>query len=390
MSQVNVKGGFNAILRVTQNSSNESLCVLQKPLLKKTENWSLQVTDLFLNKTPAINRDQGVQFTIVAFDGMSPGFREDDYSFTPHRCYTIMEYVIQLQRFFNKFSFLFWKYGVVNTKGVTAEAIASFISGVNIDTTGVNYTRYNVVPDPLAAFNLDYNEGYSGYSSICSCSLSSDMKLKIKLAPIFLANFFIACPDHFVRRLEFQKYIFNITRGDGGGVLAVPGPLFADGALQPNGYPPFVAAVATRVVGADVVTFESDFTVRELDERVSIDLVSTFPASRKIHTINGKEEHEYVLARFDLSNMKTFESVTWQDDESMSTRTQITETYEAGTQNLTRGNPDFESNLLLPGQLQQIHLQLYTRYFENNTFEREKTDVEDGFWHTRILFSKKI
>ena len=102
MSIANQKGGFNVTLRVTQNSSSESLCVLQKPLLKKAENWSLQVTDLFVNSTPPLNRQMGEQFRIRAFDagGLSAGYRPDDYIFTPKRCYTIMQYVFQLQEFF--------------------------------------------------------------------------------------------------------------------------------------------------------------------------------------------------------------------------------------------------------------------------------------------------
>ena len=68
MSIANQKGGFNVTLRVTQNSSSESLCVLQKPLLKKAENWSLQVTDLFVNSTPPLNRQMGEQFRIHALE----------------------------------------------------------------------------------------------------------------------------------------------------------------------------------------------------------------------------------------------------------------------------------------------------------------------------------
>ena len=393
MSQVNIKGGFNALLRVTQNSSNESLCVLQKPLLKKSENWSLQVTDFFLNKTPPINMDQEVQLKIAAFDVMSAGFRKDDYEFTPHRCYTIMEYVVQLQEFFKKFSFLFWKYGVGDVKGATEDQEDDFIeTAEDIAGIGVNYTKFNWVPDEIAR---DFgegtelmNEGFGGYPLICSCSLGSDMKLKIKLQPIFLANFFIDCQDHLVRRLGFKKFLFHITTL--GEPLDVTGSLFIVAPAPEGGYAPFVVSVTNRIVGPDDVTFETDFTVRELDERVSIDLVSTFPASRKIHVIDSKEQHDYILARFDLSNMKTFESVTFQDDAEMSTSTKITESYEAGIENLTRGNPDYASNLLLPGQLQQIHLMLYTRYLEDGVFRKVKTDVEDGFWHARIIFSKKI
>ena len=55
MSIANHKGGFSTTLRVTQNNKNETLCMLDKPFLKKAENWSLQVTDFFINKVQALN-----------------------------------------------------------------------------------------------------------------------------------------------------------------------------------------------------------------------------------------------------------------------------------------------------------------------------------------------
>ena len=399
MSLANAKGGFNVTLRVTQNSSNESMCVLQKPLLKKTGNWSLQVTDLFINKTPPVNRELGEQFRIFAYEGRSTGFKASDYIFTPKNCFTVMEYVGQLQEFFNKFSFLFWQYGVTNPKGVSAAQIDDFITGPNIITSGVNYTKHNLVPDPLAAAGTIIDEGYGSLPKICVCSLDSDLKLRITMQPIFLANFYIVCEDHFIRKLGLPKYMFQLDFFEDLEIRTVTPPtalfnfdadvidwVIRDGSLSP----PFVENIGQRVVSTESTVFFSDFTVRELDERVSIDLVSTFPVSRKIHVIDGIEQHEYLLARFDLANLKQFESVTFQDDDNMYTSTQITETYEAGIENLTRGNADYESNILLPGSLQQIHLMLYTRYLENNKFERQKTDMEDGFWHCRILFSKKI
>ena len=129
--------------------------------------------------------------------------------------------------------------------------------------------------------------------------------------------------------------------------------------------------------------------MRELDDRLSLDLVSTFPASRKINILDGVEQHDYILARFDLSDYKEFRSVTTQDPDTMSSSVEITETYEAGLENMTRGNPDYESNLLLNGSLQQIHLMLFTRYLENGVIKRVKAEMNDGFWHCRILFSKK-
>ena len=57
MTFVNDKGGFHKKLTVTQNSYSESLTVLKNAFLKKTENYSLQVTDFFTNKSPELFLD---------------------------------------------------------------------------------------------------------------------------------------------------------------------------------------------------------------------------------------------------------------------------------------------------------------------------------------------
>ena len=104
MSIANQKGGFSTTLRVEQNNSNEAMCMLDKPLLKKSENWSLQLTDFFINKTQPLNLALGQQLIIVPFaqEGFSDGWKDSDYTFTPIKCYTVAEYAMQLQTFFHQ------------------------------------------------------------------------------------------------------------------------------------------------------------------------------------------------------------------------------------------------------------------------------------------------
>ena len=386
MSVANNKGGFNTTLRVEQNSSNEVLCSLGKPFIKKTENWALSVTDFFINTTPELNRELAEQFRIVSYEAPLPaGFRDADYIFTPQKCYTVCEYAVQLQEFFRKFGFLFWRYGVTNPRGIDPVEEAAFIT----PATPVNFTKKNMVP----AGNGLVNEGWLDLPRVCSCFLDSDLRLNIRLEPVFVANFFIQCKPHFAKRLGFPDYIFQIfDDSNAPGVIVNLLPptdaLLQVGPAPPGGYL-FVDDVANRTAPNDPTTFQSKFTIRELDDRVSLDLVSTFPASRKINVLDGVEEQEYLLARFDLSSYKEFENVYRQDDERMLGTTEITENFQAGLENLTRGNPDYESNHLLSGSINQVHLMLYTRYLEHNKIVRVKTDCTDGFWHTRMLFSKK-
>jgi hypothetical protein len=106
--------------------------------------------------------------------------------------------------------------------------------------------------------------------------------------------------------------------------------------------------------------------------------------------LNGKEEHEYILARFILNDYKTFKTNTISDDNGIRGTRSITENMVIGLEDLTRGNPNVESNFLLPGSIRQFRIGLFSRYFEGGKIITKKTDVEDGFWSLKLLFSKKV
>ena len=408
MSIVNHKGGFNTTMRITQNSSNESICMLDKPFLKKAENWSLQVTDLFINKSQPLNLELTEQLRIVPFRGVGfgNGWLESDYVFVPKKCYTVLEYVIQLQEFFKHFSFIFWQYGIQGVVGIT-QVQANHLITQNFNTRTINYVKNNVVPNtyPTAAETLNgivnIDEGYASKPIICSCFVDSHLHINIKLQPTFTANFFIECNQSFAERLGMLPFLFAIVDVNNAPGHIVPAPEPNEISMfdyitpiQANGYVAYTQEVQDALIANAVPNnsfdFTSDFTIRELDDRLSLDIVCVFPISRKIFVLDDKEEHEFLLARFDLTSYKTFENVSTQNDSNMLETINIVETFQAGLENMTRGNADFSSNMLLPGQIHQIHFMLYTRYRNKNVIERVKTDMEDGFWHLRLLFSKKV
>ncbi len=87
-------------------------CTLKKPL-KKSEQWVLQLTNMFINKSPTINLDKEAQLEIHSLSGqpLATHFSASDLIFIPQNTYTVCEYVTQLQRFFSKFSYRFWRVG---------------------------------------------------------------------------------------------------------------------------------------------------------------------------------------------------------------------------------------------------------------------------------------
>jgi hypothetical protein len=161
-------------------------------------------------------------------------------------------------------------------------------------------------------------------------------------------------------------------------------------ALFQAGTQNFINDVNNRIITAHEIVRITGFSVDELDSRLSLDIQCTFPNSNKISVLNGKEEHEYILARFILNDYKTFKTNTISDDNGIRGTRSITENMVIGLEDLTRGNPNVESNFLLPGSIRQFQIGLFSRYFEGGKIITKKTDVEDGFWSLKLLFSKKV
>ena len=55
MTTVNEKGGHYLTLTVLQTERPEVNCMLKDSILKKSENWAIQLTDFVLSKQPLIN-----------------------------------------------------------------------------------------------------------------------------------------------------------------------------------------------------------------------------------------------------------------------------------------------------------------------------------------------
>ena len=107
MSIVNTKGGFFKKLKVCRNGHNESRCVLKEGFLKKTENYSMQLTNFIINKLPEIFYEPNVPFleihqhsgfdALLNVDNWQAHFTEETRIFIPKKCYTVTELITQLE-----------------------------------------------------------------------------------------------------------------------------------------------------------------------------------------------------------------------------------------------------------------------------------------------------
>ena len=394
MSLVNLKGGFHVSLRVEQSGSSEVTCMLKNVFLKDSSKWSMQLTDFFMNKASSIQRDLTNQLEIHNLNAgnMDTHYSPEDYIFEAKNCFTVCEYVRQLQEFFNRFSFRFWKVGVANILPNGLDGGHIHLDDAARANTPVNYTKRNFMEVPTAAGGLAWvDQGYGAvvnglevYPRICSVSLTNEMKLEFLFTRVFLSQFYVSISDSLKDILEFpSSNLFFIQHA--------PAPDEDDDIVSPADLPHLLAnAIVARNWATVSKVFVTGYSISALDTRLSLDVSSVFPASRKLSIENGKEKHEYLLARFDLTNEKLFESTSRQNQDGMITGTEISETFSSGLVNLTRGNMDFEANYLLPGQIQQITLKLWTRYMEEGKIEYYPAKLDDGYFHTRMLFSKKV
>ena len=359
MSLANQRGSYHKKLFISRNGHNESRCVLKHAFLKKTENYALQITDFYLNKIPTVFRDEDeVLFEIKQYMGL--GLDPDnwqahilvsDRQFKAKRCYSVPELIRQATNFLHRFGF------IVQRMGYSFDYIDDGVLGASLNL--MNF-KERPPPELLANFlAVDYkadeeNYGFEAFANdarLVHMDITKDNVVRIHYSHAFSQNFYI-------RLSEKMRQRFN----------------FATRNLQSEERQIFVAGN----------------TIAHLDERVSVDIVGTLHASSKISVLNGKEGREYILGRFPLAQADEFKTKSYYTEDKLLSDTTIISSYPLGMQNLTRFNPNFESNHLLNGSIEEINIELRVRYLEDGNFVNYPLECEDAFWSLVLLFSKKV
>ena len=215
-----------------------------------------------------------------------------------------------------------------------------------------NFTKRNIKGVDDEGENVDF--GYGGFendASICKVDITKDNVIRFQYSNAFATNFYIRFSERMRERLAFGNR--NL-----------------------------------QSVGKSI--HFSPNTIAHLDERISIDIVGTLHASSKISVLNSVEGREYIIGRFPLAQADEFKTRSYVSDDEVQDVTTISSTYPLGMQNLTRFNPNFESNHLLNGKINEINIELRTRYFEQGEFIDVPMECEDAFWSLVMLFSKKV
>ena len=385
MTFVNERGAHYMTLTVLGTENPELNCMLKTPILKKSENWTVQLTDFILSRQPLINPHIKTPFLEIKayFDGVAlANIYGTDHIFTPNKCTSVLTLYRELFAFCQKFTQLFYSYGLGdgnnNQVYSSAEVEDEFFTNAERNTK-------KLVEDKSS-------------DNFLRVRLTADLKLEFILGRDFCHTFYIELSDYASEMIGLPKNIFHLQDDAGN---AYTSSKANPTVYEELGFVTFDTGVVFDLNDREVILEDgfgvriiSEESIKNYDERMSIDLVSTFPVSRKVCVFNGKHQEDYLLGRFDLSSFRDFnieQEYSLQIDQYSEPNTQIIEKHHVSAFNLTTGFPNYESNHFINGPVQSVNLKLFARYINRKKeISTQLMDMEDGFFQVRCLFTKKI
>ena len=203
MSTVANKGGLVKHLSVTRNSDSQSQTMLKTPFLSKSENYSVEVASFCVNKVPVISRVTEPAVVIRPWDTEFPAaegelpiyYQYEDSHFTPKNCYSISEFVLQLQDFLHRFGFTFFHYGVETMRGFTQEEEKEILDEDERDEKPFFFTKTELRDGPGGVENRGWETIRRGSREeggrIVTARVSPNGMLRVELSALFAANFYL-------------------------------------------------------------------------------------------------------------------------------------------------------------------------------------------------------
>ena len=388
--QANRQGGFYKSLTVSRNGNANSNTILGSAFLKKTENYTCVVRDFVTNITPPLNDSSEVAFQIFirGTGAQGPGdvafpvyWQLRDTQFTPSPYHSTIEFLRQAQQFFHKFTFLVRTIGAAGLQGTDENGVLRANLTQAERTDGYPFIKNNWFGNTNRGWAW-LTDGWSmqEVNKLVQCRMMSDGVFELMMSPAFANNFYIQVGVETRRLLGFDEHVFAVALANGN-------ITFAEDLLvgAPATFNPLVANNIARPVQQ-----KSKNALHQLDERMSLDVIATLPISNKIISVDGDEEHEYILARFPLNDYNRFDTKLEGTDDRITDNIMVVEEVNVGLEDMTQNSPSSSAIYLLPGTIQEINFQLRTRYYSDNTVKTERTNMNNGFWTITLLFGKKV
>jgi hypothetical protein len=352
MTQANLRGGYIKTLEISQDESHQSKCMLSDELLKKADNYVLQVTRFISNVTPNVNTYDENVFEVLRRPGPNDNFLsvaaianqnlpESIRMFRPQNVKTTLELARQMMVFSNLHDGLSITLNEDNT--------------IRISMTLAFGTEYYIRVGPITRKLLGLREylfyfQYQDLFNVDIWAINNEYFPENTIA-LFLAD---VVGNFFVFRAAVAFAVHQ------GGALAG----------QPRRAP---------------ILYESENTISCLDTRLSLDVEASFPISTQHQILNGVESHDFLLGRFPINDYIDHH-VSYTDRNQYS----VMETVNLGLEDLCRKNPETITNYLMPGEIRVVNISVRTRYIEDQKIKVVDTDYSNGgFFSLKLMFSKK-
>ena len=372
---MNQKGGFAKSLRCLQNHSPVVSCMLKNRFLEHTENYTLRFEDFVLCEDTNIFEPVDDLVPLIEINRLGParfrnGIGDPDLKFRGN-FKSVSGFVKALDHFLFRAGVVIMSYGLDQAFSFDHPAIGQVGANGRVD-----------VFDGSA-------EAFPKQGHIASCFIAEDGRLGLKLSKEFSDNCYLRFHPLLQKAFGFPPIIYTYD--------SIIGGIRSNHANWNQAYllddAGFHLTLASQI-GNDQRPLEdqgdtiiySRRHVDSIDRRVSLDMTATLPIARRVNIVQEKESHDHLLARFNFRELNKFTVHMFPD---MQTH-EITETTVIGQDELTRGSFQTEALQLLPGNIQQITLQLFIRYLdEENNITSKLLPLDQGFWSCCLQFIKK-
>lgn len=345
MSVANRKGGFFRSLEISRDDSNTSDTVLGDDFLIKTSNYVLQVQHFVSSNVQKLNTVDEVMFEVKGRGGPLEG--PDDAAlvfgipaniaeFRPSSYFSIVELGRQLQE---------W-------------------------TTKINAFLNAALPFPIQHIDS---------------ALDASGRWVVTLHPVFSSVYYIGVGPQTQILTGFRSYIFALFNPDLGRDVWNERDLSHLHLINLG----FFAYDGGQDATTQAFTFTSERPLSVFDQRLSLDVVATYPISTKPAVLDGVETNDYVLARFPTSaHQKRTHGIDVYGGNLLKT-VRIRERINTGLEDLTENNTEAIGNHMLNGKIRHCNFKLENRYLVDGKIVRQPCDFKNGFFNIKLLFSKR-
>ena len=405
----NQRGGYFKDLTILRTANNESNTTLKDDFLKKTQNYSCQVPQMLMNGAIKLSLIDEVMFEIrLMGDGDNPPdekedvefadeWIESDYKFRPTPYLSWLELSRQLERFFHKFGV------TVELKGIgpvyQGEALDDeYHPFTNVGDDELDIISYGDIEEP----DLETEPPAVGMKNLeqgrhIQFILEDDGRFSLQFDSFFSTKFYIVVGPQTQIKTGFPEYMFcvydtilqtNRTHLDGLHYLFDQAGLDhvdANGDPEPR-------YIFTEFAGTEPLLhrFASTHSLENFDDRLSLDVVASMPVSTRVTVLNGeKPNHDFILCRFPIADYQRNASEVGVFENRLQNKNIIKEALKIGLEDMCSGNQNSTSVYLLPGKIRHMNIRLMTRYLHEGKFKTVPTNMRDGTFILKLLFTKK-